>query len=161
MILYVNEKLFSIHRKFYIKDEMDRDVFEISSKAISFGDKTTIRDLNGNEIAYIEQRLLHFTPHYDIFINGEMVCNISKKFQFFKNDYVLSNGYEVKGNVLGLNYNIYNESGNEVANITKKFISIGDKYTMDIKDEKNLNIILSIIVAISNDVNRAQRNSND
>ena len=35
MKLYVNEKLFSIHRKFYVKDENDMDVYEISSKFLT------------------------------------------------------------------------------------------------------------------------------
>ncbi len=50
MKLYVNEKLFSIQKKFYVKDENDTNVYEISSQIISFGDKTTINDMQGNKI---------------------------------------------------------------------------------------------------------------
>ena len=50
MKLYVSEKLFSFHNKFYVKDENDVDVYEISSKVISIGDKTTISDMSGNQI---------------------------------------------------------------------------------------------------------------
>ena len=35
MKLYVNEKLFSLHNKFFVKDEKGKDVYEISSKVIS------------------------------------------------------------------------------------------------------------------------------
>lgn len=161
MILYVNEKLFSLHRKFYIKDENEKDVYEISSKAFSIGDKTTIIDMTGNEIAYIEQKVFHLTPHYNIYIKGNMECEIYKKFQFFKNDYVLSNGYTVDGSPFNFNFSILDTNGNEVASIERKFFSIGDKYIIDIKDEKHLDIILSIIVAISNDINRMQSANND
>ena len=47
---------------------------------VSFGDKTTINDMNGNKIAYIEQELFHFTPNYNIYINDKNVCKITKKF---------------------------------------------------------------------------------
>lgn len=87
MKFYVKEKFFSIHRKFYIKDEQENDIYEISSKVISIGTKTTIKDMNGKEISYIKQNLLHLTPNYDIYINGELICNISKKFQLFRNTY--------------------------------------------------------------------------
>ena len=53
MKLYVNEKLFSMHKKFYIKDENNFDVYEISSKFISIGDKyeIVINDIEKKEIA--------------------------------------------------------------------------------------------------------------
>ena len=107
MKLYVKEKLFSLHRKFYIKDESDNNVYEISSEFISIGDKTKINDMNGNTIAFIEQEIFHLTPHYNVYINGELSFKIEKKFQLFKNDYSLSNGYRVDGNIFMLDFTIY------------------------------------------------------
>lgn len=156
MKLYVNEKLFSLHRKFYVKDEFDADVYEISSKVISIGDKTTINDMNGNTVAYIEQEIFHLTPNYNVYINNELVFKIIKKFQFFKNDYSLSNGYRIEGNFMALDFNVYNENNDLVGDIKRKFISIGDKYEINIYDESKKAIILAIIVAITNDVNRRQ-----
>jgi len=159
MKLYVNEKLFSFHNRFYVKDANNNDVYEISSKIISFGDKTTINDVKGNKIAYIEQELFHFTPNYNIYINDEVVCKITKKFQLFKNDYLLSNGYRVEGNFFMLDFVIYDDNNSEIGGIKRNFISIGDKYEINILDDKKIDIILSIVVAIANDVNRKQ-NSN-
>ena len=159
MKLYVNEKLFSLHNKFYVKDESDNDVYEISSKVISIGDKTTITDMQGNQVAYIEQEILHFMPHYNVFIGGQLTFKINKKFKLFKNDYELTNGYRIEGNLLALDFTIYDENNVEVGRITRKFISIGDKYEIDILDEKKLNIVLAIIVAITNDINRSQQSA--
>ncbi len=156
MKLYVNEKLTSLHDKFYVKDENNNDVYEINSKIVSIGDKTTITDMNGNKIAYIEQELLHLTPHYNVYVNDELIFKISKMFQLFKNDYLISNGYYVKGDFLSLDFAIYDENKNEIGSIKRKFISIGDKYEIDIADESKKEIILAIIVAIKNDVNRNQ-----
>ena len=161
MKLYVNEKLFSLHNKFYVKDENDLDVYEISSKIISIGDKTTISDMSGNSIAYIEQEILHIMPHYNIYINNEFVFKISKKFQLFKNDYLLSNGYRVEGNFFALDFTIYDDANNQIGSIKRKLISIGDKYEIDIDDVSKKEIILSIIVAITNDINRSQNNTSN
>ena len=160
MKLYVNEKLFSLHRKFYIKDENDNDVYEISSQVISIGAKTTINDMQGNKVAYIEQEILHLTPHYNVYINDALAFKITKKFKLFKNDYELSNGYRVDGKVMMFNFDIFDENNNQIGCVTRKFFTIGDKYEIDIFDETKKDVVLAIIVAITNDVNRAQSSSN-
>lgn len=161
MKLYVNEKLFSMHRKFYVKDENEMDVYEISSKIISFGAKTTINDMYGNKIAYIEQELFHMTPNYNVYINEEFVFKITKKFQLFKNDYKLSNGYRVDGNFMMLDFIIYDSNDVQIGSIKRKFFSIGDKYEISIDDITKKEIVLAIIVAITNDINRSQNSSSN
>ena len=161
MKLYVNEKLFSIHNKYYVKDSNDKNIYEISSKIISIGTKTTIKDMKGNVLSYIEQRVLHITPHYDIYINDELTCEIAKKFQLFRNDYVLSNGYSVDGDFLSLNFSIYDNNEKQIASISRKYISIGEKYTIEINNKKDLILVLSIIVAIANDVDRSKNEYNN
>lgn len=159
MKLYVNEKLFSIRNKFYVKNESGDDVFEISSQIISIGDKTTIKDMQGNEIAYIEQEIFHFTPNYKIYINGNLQSKITKKFQFFKNDYIIDNGYRVDGDIFSLDFEIYNKENKKIGNVARKFFSIGDQYEIDIYEEKDVKMVLAIVVAIANDINRKQRNN--
>lgn len=161
MKLYVNEKLFSFHNRFYVKDENNIDVYEISSKIISLGDKTTINDMEGNKVAYIEQEILHLTPHYNVYINDKLEFKIIKKFQLFKNDYSLSNGYRVEGKLLMLDFKVYDDNNIQIGSIKRKFISIGDKFEIEISDTSKKDIVLSIIVAITNDVNRNQNASNN
>jgi len=161
MKLYVNEKLFSFHNRFYVKDENDKDVYEISSKIISLGDKTTINDMEGNKVAYIEQEILHLTPHYNVYINDILEFQIIKKFQLFKNDYTLNNGYRVDGNFFMLDFKVFDDNNNQIGSIKRKFISIGDKYEIEINDISKKEIVLAIIVAITNDVNRSQNTANN
>ena len=161
MKLFVKEKLFSMHNRYYIYNENEELVYEIESKVISIGDKTTIYDKDHNVVAYIEQELFHFTPHYNVYIKGEYKYQIKKKFQLFKNDYELSNMYKVDGSAFNLNFSIINNYGNEVALVNRKFLSIGDKYQIEIIDETDINTILTIIVAITNDVDRKQSNSSN
>ena len=94
-------------------------------------------------------------------MNNRLVCNISKKFQLFKNDYILDNGFRVEGEFLMLDFSIYDQTNNEIGHIKRNFISIGDKYEIEIKDSKDCYLILAIIVAIANDVNRKQRSNNN
>ena len=161
MKLYVKEKLMSFHNRYFIYDEMGEVAYEIESKVISIGDKTTIYDKFHNEVAYIEQEILHIMPHYNIYIGGEFKYNIKKKFKLLKNDYELSNMYQVDGSIWGYSFTILNDLGDTVASITREILTIGDKYQIDIIDEKDINTILTIIVAITNDIDRSQANSSN
>ena len=157
MKLYISEKIFSAHRKFYVTDENNTNIFEISSKILSFADKTYIKNMAGEEMVYIEQQLFHLTPNYNIYINNNLVCNISKKFQLLKNDYKLDNGYRIDGKFMMFDFSIFDPNDIKIATIKRKFISIGDKYELTIDNEKDISLALAIVVAIANDINRNQR----
>ena len=58
-----------------------------------------------------------------------------------------------------LDFVIYDESNNQIGSIKRKFFAIGDKYEIDITDIDKKEVILAIIVAITNDVNRNQNSS--
>ena len=61
-----------------------------------------------------------------------------------------------------LAFNVYGKHNKVIGSIKRKYFSIGDKYVLDIKDEANKEIVLAIIVAIANDINRSQSSlSND
>lgn len=159
MKLFVKEKVFSMHNRYYIYNESDELAYEIESKVFSIGDKTTIYDKDHNVVAYIEQEIFHLTPYYNVYIDDEYKYQIKKKFQFFKNDYELSNMYKVDGSTFNLNFAIINNYGKTVALVNRKILSIGDKYQIEIIDEKDIYTILTIIAAITNDVDRNQANS--
>ena len=87
MKLFIKEKLFSLHNKYYIKNENDEDILEIKSKVFSLGAKTKINDMSGKELVYIEQELFHLMPKYNVIIDGKKECIIRKKFHIIKNEY--------------------------------------------------------------------------
>ena len=101
------------------------------------------------------------TPHYNIYINNVPAFQIARKFQIFKNDYTLSNGYTVVGDFFMFDFVIYDENNNQVGMIKRKYFTIGDKYEITIDDVSKKETILAIIVAITNDINRSQRSSSN
>lgn len=156
MRLYVNEKILSFHNRYFIKDESGKDILEISNNMNLTDFKTCINDLNGKELAYIK-REFHLLPKYNVFINNNFECSINKQFQLFKNDYILSNNYRVDGQFLSHNFTIYNDKNEKVGEIFREYFTIGDRYIIDIIDEKDYLLILTIIVAITRDIDRSQR----
>lgn len=54
----MKQKLFSLGGTFYIKNERDQDIFLVEGASFSFGHQLTFRDMSGNELAFIRQKLL-------------------------------------------------------------------------------------------------------
>ena len=152
MKLYINGKVFSLHRKYSVSDVYGQDIYEISSEFFTIGHKTTIKKLTGEKIAYIKQKVFRFFPTYDVYIRDKIVCRITRKFNLLKRKYELSNGYRVEGNFTDLNFSIYAPNNKEVATIKKKFFSFKEKYEINIHDEGDIALPLAIVVAITNDI---------
>src|SRR5262245_41240201 len=86
----IRHKVLSLGYRFAIKNEMGDDLFIVRIQLLSFGKKLRIYDLAGNELCYIEQQLFRFMPEYNIYIAGQLVANIKKKFASFRNDFEIS-----------------------------------------------------------------------
>ena len=151
MKLYVNEKMFSLRRKYFVEDENKNNIYEISSKIFSLKHKTTVSKVDGEKVAYIEGKVFFIMPSYNLYVKDKYMCKIKRKFTLWKRKYIISNGYRVEGNFVDLNFKIFDQEDKQVANISKKFFSLTDKYEIDILDEKNTYLILAIVVAITND----------
>ena len=113
MKLYIKEKVLDIRTRFFIKNE-------VTNKIFSLGKKSTISDMTGIKIAYIEQEIFKLLPKYNIYFNDTFYCDMTKEFIFMKNNYSLSNGYTVKGDMLMHNITIQDPSGNVICYINRE-----------------------------------------
>ena len=146
----VRQKIFSIGDSFSIKDESGNDVFIARRQILSLGKKLRIFDLAGIEICYIEQKLFKFMPEYDIYIAGQHIANIKKKFAFFKNDFIITspgNEYYVNGDIWAHEFDI-NNSNQVIARISKKYFSLSDTYGVDIDGDQDQVTILALAIVI-------------
>lgn len=146
----VKQKIFSIGDKFTIKNENDENVYEVFGKIFSLGHKLTIEDLSGNELVYIEQKLLKLLPQYTIFIDGNAIATVKKEFTFFKPHYCIDSvmgEYTMEGNILSHEFNILKDN-RVVGTVSKEWFSFSDTYGVDIDDNENQAFILSLVIVI-------------
>jgi len=147
---YIREKLFSIGDRFSIQDVSGNDVFNVEGKVFSIGNKLKIYDAHGNEIVYIEQKLFKLLPEYNIYLNGNHAAKVKKEFTFFNNKFHIDSSmgnYEIEGDSFAHDFSITKNS-NIVAEITKKWLSLGDTYEIDINDDENYAFILAMVIVI-------------
>ncbi len=57
----------------------------------------------------------------------------------------------MKGNVIDLNFDLYDVKDKKVASTRKKFFSLAERYEIEVENEKDALLALAIVVAISND----------
>lgn len=132
----IRQKIFSLGDTFIIKDDADNDIFLVRSQLLSFGHKLRIYDLLDNELCYIEQKLFEFMPEYDIYVGGELIANVKKKFAFLRNDFDITGvgtQYSVEGDFWAHEFNILRNE-QMIARISKQFFSFTDTYGVDVDD---------------------------
>ena len=162
MNFYIKEKLFSIGDKFSIKDVSGNDVFKVEGKIFSLGNKLRIYDMNGNEIVYIEQKLFKLLPEYSIYLNGNYAAKIKKEFTFFSNKFNIESdmgNYEIEGDFFAHDFSI-EKNNSTVAQITKRWLSWGDTYEIDINEGENYAFILAMVIVIDQVLHDDKRKNN-
>lgn len=148
MKLYMKQKVFSFKDKFTIKDEQGNDKYYIEGEFLSLGKKLHIYDMNYNELAFVRQKILAFMPKFTVEVGGREIAEIVKKLTFLRPKYYVDGlGWEVNGDLFSHNYSIFSGT-NEIVSISKIFMSWGDTFELDIKDNGNEVIALAVVLAI-------------
>lgn len=75
----LKQKLFSWGDDFYIRDANDKDVYFVDGKAFSIGDQLSFQDLQGNELAFIKQKVLAWGRTYEVYRNETIVAVVKKQ----------------------------------------------------------------------------------
>lgn len=148
MKLYIKQKVFSWADKFTVKDESGRDKYCIRGELFSWGKKLRVNDADGNEVAFIQQKVLSFMPKYYVFVNGEQVAEIVKKFTFFRPGYRIEGlDWDINGSFWAHDYEI-TRGGRHIVSIKKEWMTWGDSYELDISDPGDEIVALAVVLTI-------------
>ena len=132
--LFTQTEVLSLHHKITITDENDNVCYYAETKFPSLHDKTEIYDASGRHVAHFEKKV--FSIHQRHFVNmdsGEDF-ELSTEVMHLVKDIINIEGlgWQIRGNVIGLNFQIYDEGGNVIAVIAQKMLSLHDRYCIDI-----------------------------
>ena len=148
MKLYMKQKVFSIKDRFYIKDEQGNDRYYVEGEFFTIGKKLHLYDMNGRELAFIQEKVLSFLPRFYVYMNGKEAAEIVKAFTFFKPKYSINGlGWNVEGDFWSHDYRVAN-NGRDVASVHKAWFSWGDSYEIDINNSEEEVLTLAVVLAI-------------
>jgi len=156
--LYVKQKLFTLGDRFSVYDQDGKERYWVKGKLISFGKHWRLYDAEDRELAWIEQKLWDFMPTYRVFVNGDPVATVRKKFTLFKHEYLIEGpDWEVYGDFFGVDYSIC-EQGHDIATVRRELFSFGDAYRISISPNADTVTALAVVLVIDACIDAAQRN---
>ncbi|MCR4949800.1 MAG: LURP-one-related family protein [Solobacterium sp.] len=158
--LYTALQLGNINRQIDITDEQDNVKYYTKSSIFALKGKTDIYDAAGNVIAHLEKRpvSLH-EKHFITMADGSNYTLSNEIFHVVK-DITNIEGldWQLRGNVIGLHFNLVDENDEPVATIGKKAISIHDKYAIDMYQPEQEQIVVAIVIQLEKMLEQRREN---
>lgn len=151
MKFYIKQKVFTFKDKFTVMDERQNIKYEVRGKFMSMKNKLELTDQNGDTLLRSERKVFSFLPTYYVYDSRNQDIAMVKRVFGIKPKFnlrILHDDYYVDGSLFGHNFGIYDNHQNLVASISKKIISWGDTYEIDIVDENNIELLLFLVIII-------------
>ena len=148
----MKQKLFCWGDDFAIKNEAGADVYFVDGKAFSIGDKLSFQDMQRNELAFIQQKVLSWGPTYEIYRNGELAAVVKKElFTLFRCRFTVDvpgpDDIEAQGDFMDMEY-AFSRQGQTIAQVSKRWFTWSDTYGVDIGPGQDDVLLLASTVVI-------------
>ena len=148
----MKQKLFCWGDDFTIKDDAGTDRFFVDGKAFSLGQQLSFQDMQGQELAFIRQKLLAWGPTYEIYRDNELFAVVKKElFTFFRCRFTVDvpgpDDLEARGEFTDHEYKFWRQSGLR-ATVSKQWFAWSDTYGVDIAEGEDDILILASTVVI-------------
>lgn len=148
--LYTALKLGDLHRRIDVTDEDGNLKYYTKSNIIAIKGKTDIMDAQGNLIAHLEKKPISLhEKHFITMADGRNFTLSNELLHVIKDVTNIEGlGWQLKGNILGLSFNLLDEHGLPVATVGQKMLSIHDKYSIEIYKPDYEQIVVAIVIQL-------------
>jgi len=159
MKFYIKQKIFTLKDKFNIMDESQNIKYQVKGKFMSLKNKLELLDSDENLILRSERKILTFLPKYYIYnLKNEVIATIERVLSIRPkfNLTIMDKEYFIDGSIFGHSFTISNY-GNVKATISKKIISWGDTYEIEIYDKENIELFLFVVIVLDQVIHERRR----
>ena len=148
--LFTTAKVITLHKHIDILDENGQIVYQSDTKFPSLHDKTDIRDASGSQVAHIERKFLTLHQrHFVTMADGTRFELATELFHLFRDITNIEGlGWQLRGNIAQLNFELYDRENGIIAVIGQKLISIHDKYAIDIYRPEYERCVVAILITL-------------
>lgn len=148
--LFTSSKVMSLHRRIEITDASENVRYRAETKFPSLHDKTDVYDAEGRHVAHIERKFFSLHERHFISMEDGTAFELSNELFHLIRDVtnIEGLGWQLQGNILGLNFELYDENGEIVAVIAQKLFSLHDKYCIDIYRPQFEKIVVAILITL-------------
>jgi uncharacterized protein YxjI len=146
----IRQKLISLNDRYVVQDENENEKYSIRRQVISLFRRYLIINTEGNVKSQITKKILTILPRFDIALDDGTKAVVKKKFKLFGHSYDIitqSGKYTMNGDYFGHEFEILKDE-QVVAKVSKKWISWSDTYGVEVNDNQNDLLLLSIIITL-------------
>ncbi|GAA5416469.1 hypothetical protein Pryu01_01504 [Paraliobacillus ryukyuensis] len=146
--LYIKQKVLSFNEKFTVKDQQGNDAYYVEGSLMKIPKTFSISNTAGTEVALITKKVFSFLPKFYVEVHGQEVVTINKEFSFFKARYSIdAASIEVQGNWWDMDFEVF-QYGEVVGKVNKEWFTWGDSYKIQVLNEEMETIIIALVIAI-------------
>lgn len=147
----MKQRFFTLSDQFFIENERQEPVYQVVGRLMSVVDQLSFQDLEGNELAFIRQKLIALTPTYQIFRDDKLMAYVHRKMFSLRPKFTVDvpgpNDFMVTGDFLNHEY-VYTRFDKEVGRVSKSWFSVPESYGVEVVDDEDAILILASTVAI-------------
>lgn len=148
MKLLFKQRLFSWFDSYDIYDEDGNSVYTVKGQ-LSWGHCLKIYDADDHEVGTIQERILTLLPKFEVYLGNQYVGSISKEFSFFTPRFNIDySGWHVEGDFFEWDYSILDQSGRQIAEVSKQLFNWTDTYVIDVQNPNDALGALMLVLAI-------------
>ncbi len=148
--LFTSSKVMTVHHRIEIMDADENTVYRAETKFPSLHDKTDLFDAEGRPVAHIEKKIFTLHERHTVSMADGTVFELSNElFHLIKDITNIEGlGWQLQGNVLGLNFELYDANGEIIAVIAQKLFSLHDKYCIDLYQPQHEKSVVAILITL-------------
>ena len=148
--LFTSSKVFTLHHRIDITDAQEQVVYRAETKFPSLHDRTELFDAAGRPVAHIEKKVFSLHQRHFVTMADGTAFELSNELLHLIKAVtnVEGLGWQLRGNVLGLNFELYDQNGAVIAVIAQKMLSLHDKYCIDIYRPECEPVVVAILVTL-------------
>lgn len=142
------QRLFSWFDSYDIYDEDGNSVYTVKGQ-LSWGHCLKIYDADDHEVGTIQERIFTLLPKFEVYLGNQYAGSISKEFSFFTPKFNIDyNGWHVEGDFFEWDYSILDQSGRQIAEVSKQLFNWTDTYVIDVQNPNDALGALMLVLAI-------------
>ena len=148
--LFTSTKVLSLKHRIEITDENEVVKYRTQSKIVSLHDRTEIYDADDRLVARMWRKFLSLHERHFVQMADGTEFQLSNELWHIVKDVtnIEGLGWQLRGNIAGLNFELYDAAGNVIAVIGQKMFSLHDKYCVDIYQPDKEAIVVVILVTL-------------
>ena len=148
----MKQKMLCLGDDYIVKDQKGDEAYYVDGKVFAIRDTFNVNDMKGNRLARIQKKLLSIGSTYIVDIGGKSTIVHKNLLTFFRCSYSVDvpgpDDIKAQGNFFDFEYEFIDDGGTRVAEVSKRWLTLRDTYSIDILDDVDPVMIISAAVVI-------------